>query len=69
MIEGFTDLQRDLADRLWSMDTQAEVEGFISTLPKNLKREAWTVLTMIVATELDTVDLVSPDLQQYLRTL
>jgi len=69
MIEGFTDLQRDLADRLWGMDTEAEVQGFISTLPKNLKREAWVVLTMIVATELDSIDLVSPDLQHYLRTL
>jgi len=69
MIEGFTDLQRELADRLWGLDTEEQVQGFIATLPKNLKREAWVVLTMIVASELDGIDLVSPDLQHYLRTL
>ena len=69
MIEGFTDLQRELADRIWSMDTEHEVNHFIYSLPRNLRREAWTVLTMIIADQLDAVDEVSPDLQQYLRTL
>jgi hypothetical protein len=68
-IEGFTELQRDLADRLWNMDTEREAQEFVDGLPRNLKREAWVVIMMIMAHELDEVDVVSPDLQQYLRSL
>jgi hypothetical protein len=68
-IEGFTQLQRDLADRLWAMDTEREAREFVDGLPKRLKQEAWVVITMIMAHELDDVDVVSPDLQQYLRSL
>jgi hypothetical protein len=68
-IEGLTELQRDLADRLWSMDTEEEVQAFISGLPQSLKREAYCVATMLIAHELDSVEAVSPDLQRYLRSL
>jgi hypothetical protein len=68
-IEGFTELQRDLADRLWKMDTEREAREFVDSLPRNLKREAWVVIMMIMAHELDEVDVISPDLQQYLRSL
>jgi hypothetical protein len=68
-IEGFTELQRDLADRLWKMDTEREAREFVDGLPKNVKREAWVVIMMIMAHELDEVDVISPDLQQYLRSL
>lgn len=68
-IEGFTALQCDLADRLWSMDTEEEVSAFINGLPQSLKREAYCVATMLIAHELDRVEAVSPDLQQYLRSL
>jgi hypothetical protein len=68
-IEGFTQLQRDLADRLWAMDSEREAREFVDSLPKNVKREAWVVISMIMAHELDDVDVISPDLQQYLRSL
>ena len=65
-IQGFSPLQRDLADRLWSMDTQHEVDQFVMALPKSLKREAWVVMQMIIAAELDQVMEVTDEVRDYL---
>ena len=68
-IQGFTALQRDLADRIWSMDTQDQIAEFVMTLPKNLKREAWVVMQMIIAAELDNVMEVEDAVKDYCRSL
>ena len=68
-IQGFTALQRDLADRIWSMDTQDQIAEFVITLPKNLKREAWVVMQMIIAAELDNVMEVEDAVKDYCRSL
>ena len=68
-IQGFSPLQRDLADRIWSMDTEDQVQEFVSTLPRSLKREAWVVMQMIIASELDNQMEVSPDVQAYISSL
>lgn len=68
-IQGFTALQRDLADRIWSLDTQAEVDQFVTTLPRSLKREAWVVMQMIIATELDQLMEVTDEVSYYCRSL
>ena len=68
-VEGFTPLQRDLADKIWGMDTQDQIQEFVSTLPRSLKREAWVVMQMIIASELDNQMEVSPDVQAYISSL
>lgn len=68
-IQGFSPLQQDLADRIWSMDTEDQVQEFVSTLPRSLKREAWVVMQMIIASELDNQMEVSPDVQAYISSL
>ena len=68
-ILGLSPLQRDLADRIWSMDTEDQVQEFVSTLPRSLKREAWVVMQMIIASELDNQMEVSPDVQAYISSL
>ena len=65
-IRGFSPLQRDLADQIWQMDTQDQVDQFVSQLPKSLKREAWVVMQMIIATELDQVMEVTDEVRDYL---
>jgi hypothetical protein len=65
-IRGFTELQRDLADRLWQMDTPAELEEFIDSLPRSVKREAWVVQQMIIAHELDSYMEVADEVRDYL---
>jgi hypothetical protein len=69
IIHGFSPLQRDLADRIWAMDTQAEIAEFVSTLPRNLKREAWVVMQMIIAAELDNYMEVEDAVKDYCRSL
>ena len=67
-IQGFSALQRELADRIWSLDTQGQVEEFVGTLPKCLRREAWVVMQMIIAAELDTYMEVSDEVHSYLSS-
>jgi len=68
-IQGFSPLQKDLADRIWAIDTELEVSAFIMSLPRNLKREAYVVMQMIIAQELDNHMEVSPDVQAYISSL
>lgn len=68
-VQGFSALQRDLADRIWNMDTDAEISEFVLGLPKSLQREAWVVMQMIIAAELDQYQDIDPNLTEYIRTL
>lgn len=68
-IQGLTRQQMLLADKLWRMETMEEVEQFISQLPRSRRRDAWVVTTMFVAETLDGVDVIDPELNQYLRSL
>jgi len=67
-ITGLTELQRDIADRLWSLDTTEAVEQYISTLPKSLRRQAWVVQQMIIAAELDSYMEITDELHDYLHS-
>ena len=67
-IQGFSALQRELADRIWGLDTQGQVEEFVGTLPKSLRREAWVVQQMIIAAELDTYMEVTDEVHSYLSS-
>jgi len=69
MIEGFTELQKSLADRIWALDTEQELKQFVSTLPRSLKREAYVVMQMIIAAELDQVMEVEDAVKDYCRSL
>ena len=67
-ITGLTDVQRDIADRLWAMDTQEDIQAYISTLPRSLKKEAWVVMQMIIAQELDQVMEITDEVRDYLSS-
>jgi len=67
-ITGLTELQRDIADRLWALDTTEAVEQYISTLPKSLRRQAWVVQQMIIAAELDSYMEITDELHDYLHS-
>lgn len=68
-IQGFTALQREIADRIWQMDTREEIEQYVTAMPKSLRTHAWIVMNMIIAAELDRTDYVNPELTLYLRSL
>jgi hypothetical protein len=68
-IQGFSPLQKDLADRIWQLDTEQELHEFVSTLPRSLKREAYVVMQMIIAQELDKEMEVTDEVSAYCRSL
>ena len=54
-IYGLTEQQRQIADLLWAMETQDEVKSFIKGLRGSMKRDAETVLEMMVLAVIDEV--------------
>lgn len=52
-VEGFSPLQRGLADKMWALESFDEVEEFILSLPRNLRRTAITVRDMLVLANID----------------
>lgn len=65
-IKGFTALQREIADRIWSMDTEHEVQSYIYGLPRRMRTQAWVVMNMIIAAELDNYMEVTDEVREYL---
>ena len=68
-ITGLTELQRDIADRLWALDTTEDIEQYIATLPRSLKREAWVVMNMIIWAELDDIEDITDATQDLIRSI
>ena len=52
-IEGLTPLQIEILERIWSMDSQAEVVAWFDTLPRNLRQTAHAMLMLVVIEMID----------------
>lgn len=50
---GLTPLQKDLAEKIWALDTQDAVEEFVNGLPRSLRRQAQVVMEMMIASAFD----------------
>lgn len=55
-IKGLTPLQKELCDKIWSMDTEQELLSWVHGLPESLLQPAWAMIQMIIAAQLDQVD-------------
>jgi hypothetical protein len=55
-IEGLTRKQRLLADIIWSFNDKGAVERFVASLPKKDRRDAETIVEMMILAFLDEVD-------------
>lgn len=47
-IEGLSLRQRELADIIWSMDSQESCQRFILSLPDDMRRDAETIVELII---------------------
>ena len=65
-IEGLNHRQRAIADVLWSMGSKAECDRFIASLEPGLRRDAETVIEMMILAVCDEVDDVALA-QHYLK--
>ena len=52
-LEGLTPLQHEILEKIWSMDSQAEVVAWFDTLPQSLKQVAHALLMMVVIEMID----------------
>ena len=60
-IEGLNSRQRALADIIWSMNGRDQVSQFIRTLPEQQRREAQTVLELMIAAVFDDAQEIQPE--------
>lgn len=64
-IEGLSTKQRLFADIMWEMNTEAEVKGFIRSLPEADRKQAQVVCEMMILAlfdEVNHVDAVTIDI-------
>jgi hypothetical protein len=54
-IEGLSRKQKMLADIIWALDSQDQVQTFIASLPPKDRRDAQTVTQLMILAFLDEV--------------
>ena len=62
-IEGLTKQQRQIADMIWSCDTQEDVDQLIKNLPKGYKQDAVVIHQMMIAAVMDQHEGITEDVQ------
>jgi hypothetical protein len=55
MIEltGLSPLQRELADRMWQMESIDDIVAWVNSMPRSVALQAYIVMQMIIAAEID----------------
>jgi len=55
MIEltGLSSLQRELAERMWNMESMDEIVAWVQSMPRSVALQAYIVMQMIIAAEID----------------
>ena len=55
MIEltGLSPLQRELAERMWNMESMEDIVAWVQTMPRSVALQAYVVMQMIIAAEID----------------
>ena len=55
MIEltGLSPLQQELAERMWNMESMDEIVAWVQTMPRSVALQAYIVMQMIIAAEID----------------
>ena len=67
-IEGLNKKQRMLADIIWALDSQQQVQTFIASLPQKERREAQTVTELMILAFLDECEGVA-EAQQVIKSI
>jgi 23S rRNA C2498 (ribose-2'-O)-methylase RlmM len=62
-IQGLTKQQRQIADMIWSCDTQEDVDRLIQNLPKSYNKDAVVIHQMMIAAVMDQHEGITEDVQ------
>ena len=46
-LEGLTPLQVELADHIWTLDSQEKIAEWLGELPRNLRQQAMSLIYLI----------------------
>ena len=68
-IEGLNKRQRAIADVLWLMNSKADALRFIASLEPDTRRDAETVIQMMMLAVIDECDTVDDSVKELLDNL
>jgi len=52
-LNGLSPLQRELAERMWNMESMEDIVAWVQTMPRSVALQAYVVMQMIIAAEID----------------
>ena len=62
-IQGLTKQQYQIADMIWSCDSQEDVDRLIQNLPVSYKKDAVVIHQMMIAAVMDQYEEITEDVQ------
>jgi hypothetical protein len=68
-IEGLSRRQRAIADVLWMMRTREDAERFVASLEPQTRRDAQTVVQMMMLAVIDECDTVDDSVKSIIDNL
>ena len=68
-IEGLTKQQRQIADLLWSCDTQEAVHQLIQSLPPEYKQDAVAIHQLMIAAVFDQYEDITEDVEDLISRI
>lgn len=68
-IQGLTKQQYQIADMIWSCDSQEDVQRLIQNLPLQYKQDAETVHQLMIAAVMDGYEDITDDVKELISRI
>ena len=68
-LEGLTKQQHQIADMIWSCESQEDVDQLIRNLPPAYKQDAETVHTLMIAAVMDSFEDITDDVKDLISRI
>ncbi len=68
-LEGLTKQQYQIADMIWSCDSQEAVEQLLRAMPEQYKKDAVTVHTLMIAAVMDQHEDITEDVKDIINSI
>jgi hypothetical protein len=68
-ITGLTKQQYQIADMIWSCDSQEDVQRLLAAMPAQYKQDAQTVHELMIAAVMDQHEDITEDVKDIIRVI
>ena len=68
-LKGLTKQQYQIADMIWSCDSQEAVEQLLRAMPEQYKKDAETVHTLMIAAVMDQHEDITEDVKDLINSI